>query len=107
MREMIHDPGQGRMRQVGQQLSLAPERAPLLVGRGRGLLDRDNATEVLVHRLVDCAHAAVAELVNDAIAFAENGVGGKHLFNYVESRGEYRQLLPTIFKRKLRDDIIA
>ena len=62
MREVIHDSGQRWMSQVRQQLRLAPERAALFVGRGESLF----------------AHAAMAKLMNDAIALAENCVGGKH-----------------------------
>src|SRR5258708_33747857 len=78
MREVIHDSGQRRMSQVRQQLSLTLECAPLFVGDCESLFDRDDTAEVFVHRLIDCAHAAVAKLMNDAIAFAENGVWCRH-----------------------------
>src|SRR5712691_97167 len=78
MREVIHHSWQCRMSQVRQQLSFTTERATLFVGSSESLFDSDNTTQILVHRLIDCAHPAVAELMNDAIALAKNCIGGKH-----------------------------
>src|SRR6266516_1905251 len=79
MSEVVHDSGQRGMTQVRQQLSFALERAPLLVVNSEGLFDRDDTTQILVHGLVDSTHAPVAELVDDAVALAQNCVGGKHV----------------------------
>src|ERR1700730_12421730 len=89
MREVIRYSRQRRMSQVRQQLGFAPKRAPLFFGNRESLFDCDDATEAFVHRLIDCAHPAVAKLVNDAIALTENCVGGKHVSNYSKGSGRF------------------
>lgn len=65
------------MTQVCKQFCLTPEGAPLFVGRGESFFDSHDATKVFVHSL-DGAHPAMSELVNNAITFAKDCVGGKH-----------------------------
>src|SRR5207244_1470092 len=67
VREVIHHPRQGRMAEICQQLSFASESASLFVSCRESFLDRNHATEILVHRLIDGAHSAMAELMDYAI----------------------------------------
>ena len=46
---------------------------------GKRLFDRDDAVQIFVHRLIDRAHPPMAEFADDSIAFAKDGIRGKHL----------------------------
>ena len=63
-----------------EQLRLASEGAAQLFRRRESLFQRDQTVGVLVERLVDGPHAAVPELIEDAVTFLQKRVAREHSF---------------------------
>ena len=65
---MVYDFGEYRVAQVCQEPRLALKGALEFVSFRESLFERDRAAQSLVNSFIDRAHAALAELANDAIA---------------------------------------
>jgi hypothetical protein len=76
--EVVDHARQGRVTQAGQQPRLAFERAADLIAGQHHLLQGYGVAEPQVGRLVDRAHAALADMTYDAVAILQERVGLEH-----------------------------
>jgi hypothetical protein len=64
--------------QIRQPLRFMPEGQPTFFSRGECLFDGNSGFDAPIYSFIDCAHSAMSQSANDAIAILENVVRSKH-----------------------------